>query len=190
MIPGALAATILAAAASIAQGPDVASLERAVSAKPADAQGRLALAEAYIAAGRAMDAVAQLRNATTTAPRNPDVWYALGQAYNAVKQDALGTFGQTDSSWRGLLSADALLENGHFVDAFTLFRIVQGELPAMVSVHDSIARIYDRTGHAQWATAERTKGRLDAAACAYAKSTVRVSPSTIPIVARGLARRL
>lgn len=160
-----LATTFVAIAASFVQAPDVTSLERAVTAMPADLQSRLALADAYVSSGRAMDAVTQLRTASTLAPRNPAVWYALGQAYNAVKQDALTTFGSADTSWRGLLSADALLETGHFVDAFALYRAVQGELPAMVSLHDSIARIYDRTGHPQWATTERTKGRLDAAAC-------------------------
>jgi tetratricopeptide (TPR) repeat protein len=140
-------------------------LERAVTAQPADVQGRLALADAYVSSGRSMDAVTQLRTASTLAPRNPAVWYALGQAYNAVKDDALGTFGQTDTSWRALLSADALLENGHLVDAFTLYRSVQPELPSMVNIHDSVARIYERTGHTQWSAIERAKGRLDSAAC-------------------------
>jgi tetratricopeptide (TPR) repeat protein len=146
--------------------PDVAALERTVAAKPADVQSRLVLAEAYIAAGRAMDAVAQLRSATTTAPRNPGVWFALGQAYNAVKQDALTSFGPSDTSWRALLSADALLQNGHLVDAFTLYRAALDELPAMVTIHDSVATIYERTGHPQWAGTERSKARLDPSACA------------------------
>ena len=170
MILLTLATAFVAIAASFVQGPDLTSLERAVTAKPADVQSRLALADAYVASGRAMDAVAQLRSATTTAPRNPAVWYALGQAYNAVKEDALRSFGQSDTSWRALLSADALLENGHLVDAFTLYRGAQDELPAMVNVHDSIARIYERSGHTPWATTERAKGRLDPAACGTRKA--------------------
>jgi len=168
MIPSGLSAAIVVAA--IAQGPDIAALESAVAAKPTDVKSRELLADAYVSSGRPMEAVAQLRAATTTAPRNPGVWYALGQAYNAVKQDALTTFGPSDTSWRGLLSADALLQNGHTVDAFALYRAVQDELPSMVSIHDSIARIYERSGHPQWATTERAKGRLDAAACASRKA--------------------
>jgi predicted Zn-dependent protease len=165
-----LAAAAMVIAASITQGPDLAQLERAVAAAPNDVNSRLALADAYISSDRPMDAVAQLRSATTTAPRNSAVWYALGQAYNAVKEDALRSFGQSDTPWRALLSADALSENGHLVDAFTLYRGAQGELPAMANIHDSIARIYDRTGHTQWATTERAKGRLDAAACGARKA--------------------
>jgi tetratricopeptide (TPR) repeat protein len=153
-----------------AQQPDLDALEQAVAANPNDSKSRELLADAYIGAGRPMDAVAQLRTASTLAPRNPAVWYALGQAYNAVKQDALRSFGQSDTSWRALLSADALSENGHLVDAFTLYRGVQGELPAMANIHDSVARIYDRTGHTKWATTERARGRLDAAACGTRKA--------------------
>jgi predicted Zn-dependent protease len=167
MISSGLSAAIVVAA--IAQGPDIAALERAVAAKPGDVKSLELLADAYVSAGRPMDAVAQLRAATTAAPRDAGVWYALGQAYNAVKQDALTAFGPSDTSWRGLLSADALLENGHLVDAFTLYRAVQDQLPTMVSIHDSIARIYQRTGHPQWATTERAKG-LDAAACETRKA--------------------
>ena len=137
---------------------------------PADVQSRLALAEAYIAAGRAIDAVAQLRSATTTAPRNPGVWFAFGQAYNAVKQDALTSFGPSDTPWRAVLSADALLQNGHLVDAFTLYRAALDELPALVTIHDSVAIIYERSGHTPWAPIERAKGRLDPSACGGRKA--------------------
>ena len=165
-----IAWAIVAVAASLAQRPDLATLEQAVAAKPGDVKARQVLADAYVAAGRPMDAVAQLRSATTTAPRDPGVWYALGQAYNAVKQDALSSFAPSDTSWRALLSADALLQNGHLVDAFVLYRSALDALPSMVNVHDSIALIYERTGHPQWAVTERARGRLDASACAARKS--------------------
>jgi len=142
MIHGLLSAVSIAVAASVAQDQNLTALDR----------------------------VAQLRAAAETAPRNPSAWYELGQAYNAVKEQALGTFGPSDASWRALLSADALSANGHLVDAFTLYRAAQTELPLMVNIHDSVARIYERTGHAQWAATERTKGRLAAAACATRKA--------------------
>src|SRR4051794_34331304 len=89
------------AATAHAQSTDIASLERAVAANPADARIRQRLADGYLSAARSMDAVAQLRQATALAPRNPQVWYALGQAYNAVKQDALETFREpSDAPWR------------------------------------------------------------------------------------------
>ena len=148
----------------------IAALERAVSANPSDIKSRQRLADAYIEAGRPLDAVAELRAAATTAPRIPGVWFALGQAYNAVKQDALTSFGPSDTPWRALLSADALLQNGHLVDAFTLYRAALDQLPAMVTIHDSVAIIYERSGHAGWAPIERAKGRLDPSACGARKA--------------------
>ena len=115
----------------------------------------------------ALDVVAQHRQAAAASPRNPSAWYELGQAYNAVKQHALSTFtSPADAPWRALLSADALLENGHLTDAFTLYRAAEESLPSMVTIHDSVAEIYERTGHGQWAAAERARIHIDAAGCA------------------------
>jgi predicted Zn-dependent protease len=161
---------LFASAAPRAQSLDVDALERVVAAKPGDVQSRRRLADAYVATGRPMDAVTELREVTALAPRLPGVWYALGQAYNAVKQDALATFGDpSDAPWRQLLSADALLANNHLTDAFVLYQATLDRLPSMVSIHDSVARIYERTGHAAWAARERSKGRLSTADCAGRK---------------------
>jgi predicted Zn-dependent protease len=114
----------------------------------------------------AMETVAQLRTAAEAAPHTPGVWYALGQAYNAVKQDALATFGSpSDTPWRALLSADALLENDHLAEAFALYRAAAESLPDMAQIHDSIARIYDRSGHPDWAAAERKRIQVSAEEC-------------------------
>lgn len=153
-----------------AQSPGVAALERAVATNPADVRGRQMLADAYLGAGRPMDAVVELRKATALSPRVPSLWYALGQAYNAVKQQALATFGDpSDAQWRQLLSADALLANHHLTDAFAVYQGALQGLPSMVSIHDSIAHIYERTGHDAWAVRERAKGRLTNETCAARK---------------------
>src|SRR5437867_10287518 len=147
---------LFTSATTRAQSIDVDTLERVVAAKPGDVQSRRRLADAYVATGRPMDAVTELRKVTALAPRLPSVWYALGQAYNAVKQEALATFGDpSDAPWRQLLSADALLANNHLTDAFALYQATLDRLPLMVSIHDSVARIYARTGHAAWAGRER-----------------------------------
>jgi predicted Zn-dependent protease len=113
-----------------------------------------------------LDTLAQLRAAAATAPRNPRVWYELGQAYNEVKQNALSTLtNPSDAPWRTLLSADALLENGHLTEAFTLYRTALESLPSMVTIHDSVARIYERTGHPPWASTERDKIHLSVDDC-------------------------
>jgi tetratricopeptide (TPR) repeat protein len=150
----------------------VAPLERAVAAQPADVENRRMLAQAYSGTGRTLDAVAELRRITELAPTVPAAWYALGHAYNALTQEAMATFESEskDSAWRQLLLADALSADGRFTDAFALYRASLPQLPSMLSIHDSIARIYEQTGHADWAKIERSKGTLTAAACAKRKA--------------------
>ena len=118
--------------------------------------------------GRFAEAAAIYREVTQLAPSVPSGWYALGQAYNGIKQDALGTFDdpREDASWRQLLAADALLADGQLTDAFALYRAALERLPSMVSIHDSVARIYERTGHADWAARERATGTASTADCA------------------------
>lgn len=147
-------------------------LEQIVAARPADIGSRRMLAEAYAASGRRIDAVTALRKVTELAPRLPAGWYALGQAYNAVKQDALATFDDRpeDAPWRQLLVADALLDRGQLPEAFALYRATLERLPSIVSIHESVARIYEKTGHAAWARRERTLRRLSPTDCARRKA--------------------
>jgi predicted Zn-dependent protease len=135
----------------------------------------LALCQAAMASGQPGDLTA-LERAADLAPHSPSRWYALGQAYNAIKQDAMRTFDEPfdtaqgkpseDPSWRQLLAADAMLANGRLVEAFTLYRAILERMPSMVAIHDSVARIYEQSDHAAWAARERAAGALPQAACA------------------------
>jgi predicted Zn-dependent protease len=173
--PGLVTAQIFLGAAYVAVAQPakaIAPLERAAAARPVDVDIRRRLADAYAASGRSIDAAIALRKATELAPRIASSWYALGEAYNDVKQDAMRTFGERpdDAAWQQLLVADGLLGNRHFTDAFVLYRAAAAQLPGMVSIHDSVALIYERTGHAAWAVRERAAGRLTASQCARRKA--------------------
>jgi predicted Zn-dependent protease len=150
--------------------PDMAvdPLERAAAARPSDVRVLRMLAAAYAGSGRPMDAVTTMRTVTTVAPDLPAGWYALGQAYNAIKQDALGTFTDRpdELSWRQLLVADARHAAGKLIDAFVMYRATLERLPSMIAIHDSIAQVYEKSGHADWAARERAKGKTSVADCA------------------------
>ena len=150
----------------------VAPLERVVAARPSDVESRRLLAQAYSGVGRTADAVSQLRKITELAPALPAAWHALGHAYNALAQEAMSTFDdQTNGEpWRDLLLADALFTDGRLTDAFAIYRSTLEKLPSMVSIHDSIARIYEQTGHADWSRVERRRGVVPAAGCAKRKA--------------------
>lgn len=147
-------------------------LERATAARPADVEHRRMLAQAYVVAGRPLDAVTQLRRVTELAPSMPSGWYALGHAYNAVAQDAMSTFEAEpdDSPWRQLLVADALFADGRLTDAFHNYRAALEALPWMVTIREAIARIYEQTGHPDWAARERRGAVVSAADCARHKA--------------------
>jgi predicted Zn-dependent protease len=150
----------------------IAPLKRAVAGRPSDVESRRLLAQAYADTGRPTDAVVQLRAVTDIAPKAPAGWYALGHAYNAVTQEAMSTFESQpeDSPWRQLLVADALLADGRLTDSFALQRAALDRLPEMVSIHDSIAKIYELSQHPDWAATERAKGALSPAACVRRKA--------------------
>jgi tetratricopeptide (TPR) repeat protein len=166
-MPVLVVALVLSTAILSPQSNSLLELERAVAARPSDVQAHRRLAAAYENAGRRLDAVAAWRKVTELAPDNPAAWYALGHAYNAVANEATASVadGPEDAPWRQLLTADSLSRTGHFTDAFVLYRSVLERLPAMIAIHDAVARIYDRTGHPAWAARERARGALPAAAC-------------------------
>ena len=109
---------------------------------------------------------------TELAPQAPSGWYALGLAYSAVSQEAIRSFDDRaeDAVWRQLLIADGLLATGHLTDAFAIYRSVEAHLPSMVTIHESVAIIYERSAHAAWATSERKRAVLAADACAKRKA--------------------
>ncbi len=163
--PGLIPAQMFLGSSYLALGRPadaIAPLKRAVAAKASDVESRRMLARAYAETGRPMEAVTQLRAVTDLAPKLSAGWYALGHAYNSMTQDAMQGFDDQpeDSPWRQLLVADALLADGRLTDAFALQRATLERLPSMVSIHDSIARIYELSGHADWATTERARGVL------------------------------
>ena len=150
----------------------IAALKRALSEQPSSIENRRMLAEAYAADDRPADALGELRIITERTPRDPAAWFALGNAYNGLAQDSMATFNDKpeDLPWRQLLLADALGEDGRLTDAFALYRSTLEQLPSMLGIHDSIARIYEQTSHADWAARERSQGALAPAQCAARKA--------------------
>ena len=141
--------------------------------RPSDDVARLRReADAHSAAGRHLDAVTTLREATKLAPNLPSGWYALGRAYNAIKDEAMRTFdaSREETPWRQLLCADAQASRGQWTEAFTLYRLTLDRLPSMVTIHDAIADIYERTHHADWAAKERAAAAASPVDCAVRRA--------------------
>jgi tetratricopeptide (TPR) repeat protein len=166
-----LAPLLLAIATLSGQASDLVDLERAAAASPSDVQAQRRLAAAYETAGRRLDAVTAWTRVTRLAPEAAGGWYALGLAYGAVAQHAIRTFDgrAEEAAWRQLLTADSLLATGHLTDAFAIYRSVEDQLPSMVTIHEAIAQVYERSAHPAWAALERKRVVLPADGCATRK---------------------
>ena len=140
---------------------------------PANVEYRRLLARAYVESDRPLDAVAELRPVTELAPKLPAAWYALFTPTTTWRRRRFASSRRSGSEampgeqalaticWSRMRLAD-----GRFADAFGVYRETLEALPSMVTIRDSIARIYEQTGHRDWAAIEREKGRLSEAQCA------------------------
>jgi predicted Zn-dependent protease len=150
----------------------VAPLERAVAARPADVESLGLLAQARLAAGDVARASTAFRRLTEMAPALPAAWYGLGQTWNALAQQALESFAADppESPWRALLVADALREGGRFSEAFGAYRALAAAAPSPRSVHEALASIYEKTGHADWAKTARARAAATPVDCVAHKA--------------------
>ena len=127
------------------------------------------LARAYAESDRPLEAAEELRAITahrTEAARGVVRAVPRLQRRGAGGRRELRRRRRRRPAGKELLLADALLADGRFTDAYGAYRDALAELPAMVTIRDSIATIYEKTGHADWAAIEREKGRLSEAQCA------------------------
>ena len=191
-LPLALAALLFSLSTLSAQSNALTDLERAAAANPSDVQAHRRLAAAYEAAGRRLDAAAAWTRVTDLAPQAPGGWYALGLAYSAVAQEAVRSFEDRPAvaAWRQLLIADSLLATGHLTDAFVIYRSVEKQLPSMVTIHESIAQIYERSGHAAWAATRAYAGCALSRCLRDPQGALRVSRGTISRRPRGGPRQI
>lgn len=94
--------------------------------------------------------------------------YELGQAYNTVVQLTLASFADQaeEETWRTLLLADALREDGRLSAAFRLYRQLLPAVPESRAAHDSLVAIYEKTNHADWAAAQKRRAAAVTVDCA------------------------
>jgi predicted Zn-dependent protease len=169
----------------------IAPLERASAARPGDGETLGLLAQARLATGDAVGAVTAFRRLADATPKLPAAWYGLGQAYNALAQQALETFAADppDSPWRALLLADALREDGRLSAAFGAYRALGAEAPAPRAVQDAIASIYEKSGHADWAATIRKRAAAIPVDCLANKPECDFRASRYRTVIAGTARK-
>ena len=157
----------------------IAPLEKFVAAQPTNLQARQMLASASLMAGRHQQAAAEFRKVTQQAPADAKGWYGLVQSYDALSQETLDALTKTADAplYEPLLMADALESEGKLEQAFGFYKQSLQGLPNLRATHEALARIYTKTGHAEWAAQQTAKARQLAPACARLAAKPRAQPA-------------
>jgi predicted Zn-dependent protease len=136
-------------------------LRRFVTAQPAHVESRQMLATALLVSGRAREALAHFLRLTKLVPGDAKTWVGVVQCYDALTQEAVEHLRQAltpnAEAYQQLVLADALEADEKNEQAFALYRSAQQALPRFGAINDAIAQIYEKTGHPEWAAAERAK---------------------------------
>lgn len=132
-------------------------LETLVHLQPGDPNPRGMLAGAYMSLDRPLQAAEQYRTLTGVDPSDPKGWYGLGKAYEALATQTFSRLSKNapQSPYMAVLLADSRLQRQQYRSAFFFYRQAQKQLPDLPAIHAGLARVYESTGHPDWAAAER-----------------------------------
>ena len=137
----------------------VAPLQVFVAAQPGHREARTMLADALLSLERHEAAARQYHVLSEQDPGDPRSWYGLGRSYEALSQRAFETLQASapESPYLLLLVADGMLAQERDKGAFALYREAIARKPALVEAHEGLARVYERSGHPDWAQVERER---------------------------------
>ncbi|MCU0228005.1 MAG: tetratricopeptide repeat protein [Bryobacterales bacterium] len=161
-----------------AQGREgIALLAEYASRNPNDADVRSLLASAYQAQGDLSRANEQLVEVSRLQPKEPQIWFALHQNYQAILRECITLAEQADPESAPMVAMAGLERFRVQQDesAFYLLREAQRRDPRLRALHPDIAAIYTNRNQPAWAQQELAKEeslgkpdcQQDPAACAY-----------------------
>jgi tetratricopeptide (TPR) repeat protein len=162
--PDLLPASLFLGAAHVELGepaPAVAPLQRFVAAYPGHQEARRMLADSLLSIERYEAAARHYRTISEQAPQDPRAIYGLGRSFEALSGKAFEDLrvSAPESAQVLMLAADGLLAGERDKSAFPLYREALQKRPDLAEAHEALAGIYERSGHPEWAVAEREKAR-------------------------------
>ena len=144
-------------------------LKKLLSLQPTNRDAREMLAGALMGADQFAEAAEQYRKLTAADSSDAKAWYGLGKAYETL---AAGLFERLskntpESPYSAALIAYSRLSQRQYRSAFFFFRQAEQKLPKLRGLHAGLAKIYQETGHADWAAIEeKEEESLPAPNCA------------------------
>ena len=162
--PGARPALLSLAAAQLALGHPqraIGPLEKELAVDPADRDARGMLAGACMDTGSFETAAEHYRKLTSDAPGDPRLWYGLGMSYQGIATTALDRLQENDpkSPYLAALVAGTRVQRRQYRSAFFFYQEALKQLPDLHGIHNSMAEVYRKTGHPDWAETEEAKER-------------------------------
>ena len=162
--PDLLPASLFLGAAYLELGQPARAVEplrRFVAAQPDHRDARRMLADAELSLDRFEPAARHYRALSEQDPQDPRAWYGLGRSYEGLSRRAFETLEQTtpDSGYLSVLVAEAMVAQERDKSAFPLYREAIAKNTGVAEAREALARIYERSGHADWATVEREKAK-------------------------------
>ena len=142
-----------------AEGP----LRKAVSIQPNDPNARIMFADALLALQHWEESAEQYELAAPKIPDNPRVWFGLGRSYEALVDRSLDLLG--NAAQASALSCELELDRDQFALAYTDCRRALALSPSFKNIHAIIAKIYEDTGHLDWAATEPARDMTLTANC-------------------------
>ncbi len=137
----------------------VAPLQKVMLIQPAHPGARGMLANALLSLDRAKEAAVHFRKLTTLTPQDPNAWYGLGRCYEALARktfEELNKTAQGSPEWLALV-ADSRMERRQYRSAFFFYKQALERKPDFPGLHASLAELYRRAGHPDWAAIEKKK---------------------------------
>jgi tetratricopeptide (TPR) repeat protein len=101
----------------------------------------------------------QYQRLTETDPSDPKGWYGLGKAYESLATRYFDKLSKAapESPYVAVLIADSRVQRQQYRSAFFFYRQAEAKLPGLPGLHAGLARVYHKTGHDDWAAAEKQK---------------------------------
>ncbi len=130
--------------------------ETVLKAQPDNVPALSSLADAYLSLDQFDDAARQYRKLTVAEPSDPHAWYELGKCYEALAASTFSKLSKAapQSPYVAVLLADSRFQRKQYRSAFFFYREAQAKLPNLPGVHAGLAKVYQSTGHGDWAAKE------------------------------------
>jgi|SRR5919109_266061 tetratricopeptide (TPR) repeat protein len=136
-------------------------LQTVVRGQPDNSEARLLLGEGLLALEHHRAALQQYEELTRLDPGNPKVWSGLGESLEGLASRSFEEVEKLapESAYWLVLVAETRAMAEHYGPAFYLYREALAKMPTLRGIHASIADIYGKSGHQDWARVEEEKER-------------------------------